>query len=105
MKQTRLRPISKKRAEEMRKYFPLVEELRQLCDNRSELSGDIPGWPSNFQAEPHHIEGRSGKRLLDLFNIIMLTRTEHDTIRQTHTKEELLALVRDIRIKQGLKEV
>jgi len=85
--------------------LPLVGKLRQLCGNRSELSGANPYWQSDFIVEPHHIEGRTGKRLLDPFNIIMLTRPEHDTIRRTHTREELLTLVRDIRIKQGFKEV
>lgn len=105
MKQTRIPPISKKRKIELEKYYPLIEELRRLCDNRSELSGHYPDWQSKFLLEPHHIEGRIGKLLLDPFNIIMLTRTEHDTIRQAHTKEELLTLVREIRIKQGFKEV
>jgi len=110
LKQTRLRPISKKRAEDMRKYLPLIEELRRLCNNRSELSGNYPDWQSRFIVEPHHIEGRIGKRLLDPFNIILLTRTEHD-IEEGKIKGEkqgvdkLKDLVREIRIKQGFREV
>ena len=110
MKQTRLRPISKKRRVELVKYLPLIEKLRRLCSNRSELSGDIPDWQSNFNVEPHHIEGRIGKRLLDPFNIIMLTRTEHD-IEEGKIKGEkqgvdkLKNLVWEIRSKQGFREV
>lgn len=110
IRQTRLRPISKKRTEEMREYSPLIEALCKLCDNRSELSGTLPDWQSNWKVEPHHIEGRSGKRLLDPFNIIMLTRTEHDIEEgkikgEKHSVNELKDLVREIRSKQGFREV
>ncbi|GAH34193.1 unnamed protein product [marine sediment metagenome] len=96
MKQTRIRPISEKRKAELEAYYPLVDKLRELCNNRSELSG-------KWAVEPHHITGRNGKRLLDPFNILLVTRVEHDTIWK-YSKEELLARVRKIRIEQGFKE-
>jgi len=107
VKRTRINPISNKRKVELGKYFPLIEELRRLCGNRSELSFDFPDWQSKFIVEPHHIEGRIGKRLLDPFNIILLNRDEHTAIeeeRSPYTKEQLLEIVRTIRTKQGFKE-
>ena len=95
--------ISKKRLLEMPIYNVLIVELRQHCGNRSELSGIQPDWQSGYLVEPHHIRGRIGKRFLNPFNIILVTRPEHDTIKQ-YTKEELLAIVRQIRISQGYKE-
>lgn len=108
MKQTPIRPISQKRQAELERYYPLVIKLRKLCGNRSELSFDFPDWQSKFLLEPHHIEGRIGKRLLDPFNIILATRNEHTAIeeeRSPYTKEQLLEIVKAIRIKQGFKEV
>ena len=90
----------------MPKYNKLINRLRELCNNQSELSGDSPDWQSNYQAEPHHIDKRNGKRLLNPFGIIMLTRPEHDLEEgkikgEKVGKEKLLAIVKDIRIKQG----
>lgn len=102
-------PISKRRKAELREYYILENKLRQLCGNKSELSGAYADWQTHWNVEGHHITGRNGKRLLDPFNIIMLVRDEH-TIEQRylegcHTEEELLAIVRPIRIKQGFEEV
>jgi len=96
-----MRLVSKKRRIEVRKYRILEIELRQKCENLSELSGRTPDWQSDYLVEGHHITGRTGKKVYNPFNIIMLTRSEHDTIKKTHTEAELLALVRRIRIKQG----
>lgn len=104
MKQTRLKPISDKRQEELDKYYALAEKLFALCSNRSELSGKWGDWQTHWNVEPHHITGRTGKKVYDPFNIIMLTRPEHDTVKQTYTDEELLAMIRPLRIKQGFKE-
>lgn len=85
-----------------------MKKLRELCENRSELSGDVSDWQSIFKVDPHHIEGRNGKRLLDPFNIIMVTRNEHTAIeeeRSSYSKEQLLEIVKAIRIKQGFEEV
>ena len=100
--------ISKKRLLEMPIYNVLIVELRELCGNISELSGTKPDWQSGYLVEPHHIGGRIGKKFLNPFNIIMLTRTEHDIENDykegCYTKEELLNIVKPIRIKQGYKE-
>ena len=90
----------------MPKYNTLIMVLRVLCNNKSELSNKSPDWQSNYRVEPHHINGRNGERLLDPFGIILLTRTEHDIEEgkikgKKAGKEKLLALVKDIRIKQG----
>jgi hypothetical protein len=101
--------MSKKRLKESKEYFNLVAMLRILCDNKSELSGANPTWESEFMVDPHHIGGRIGDRYLDPFEIIMLTREEHDReegkIRgmKPHSKLYLRTLIRPIRIKQGFK--
>lgn len=102
----KIKPVSKKRAKQMTEYDKLVIKLRWLCDNKSELSGGYPCYLSDFKIEPHHIDGREGKLLLNPFNIIMLTRTEHIYIQEHNTienKQELLDIVKAIRLKQGFK--
>lgn len=105
----RINRISKKRLEESKEYFDLIARLRIMCDNKSELSGANPDWQSEFMVDPHHIGGRAGSKYLDPFNIIMLTRPEHDREEgkikgaKPHSKVYLLALVRPIRIEQGFK--
>ena len=97
----------------MPEYNVLIDDLRQCCGNRSELNvaGKLPknpDWQTHWVVEPHHIRGRIGRRFLDPFNIIMLTRNEHtienDHKQGCHTPEELECLVRDIRISQGYQE-
>ena len=109
MKKVRINPVSDKRQAQLKEYYALVVKLTLGCGNQSELSGNRPTeWQSSFRVEPHHIMGRRGKRLLDPFGIIMLTATEHIREQQYkeghHTKEELLNIVRPIRIAQGFKE-
>jgi len=90
-----MRRVSIKRQEELRQYHGLIERL----GHRSELSGKPSG-------DHHHIAGRSGKRLVNPFNIICLTREEHDYEGAHHTWErqrELLAIVKPIRIAQGFR--
>ena len=94
----------------MPEYIRLIKKLRELCDNKSELSGANPDIWSNYLAEPHHIRGRVGSLFLDPYNIILLTRFEHDIeegkIRgEKIGKERLLQLVKALRDKQGFKEV
>lgn len=107
MRKTKLAQISKKRQALMPEYNKLINRLRELCNNKSELSNKSPDWQSGFKAEPHHINGRNGEKLLDPYGIILLTRYEHDVEegkvrREKPTdKERLLAIVKDIRIRQG----
>ncbi len=87
----------------MPEYNKLITELRDQCNNRSELSGERSDWRSDFSAEPHHIMGRIGKDLINVFNIILLTRNEH-TAQDNNGYEEkrkLLEYIRPIREKQG----
>ncbi len=112
MKKTKINPFSEKRQAHYLKYMELCGRLCCLCDNKSELSGNKPDWQSQWLVDPHHIDGREGKRLLDPFNIILLVRDEHQAIEEEkpinghkYTKEELLNLIRPIRIRQGFKEV
>ena len=84
-------------------YHELLEQIRPQ-DNRSELSGELPDWQSGGIVEAHHINGRIGTALIDPFNIIFVTREEHAEIHAHNTyerKQELLAIVEPIRIKQG----
>jgi hypothetical protein len=104
----RLNPISKKLLGEYPIYRQLIARLRELCDNKSELDGSNPDWQSSFRVDPHHINGRDGDLFLDPFNIIMLTRHQHDIEGgqipgEKVGKEKLLATVYALRIKQGFK--
>jgi len=106
MKRTLLRRISTKRAIQLSQLNQLTEKLRTLCDNRSELSRRQPDWQSNWKVEPHHIQGRIGRLLLDPLNIIMLTRSEHDLEEgkvkgEKIGKEKLLEIVKELRLRQG----
>jgi len=109
MRRSGLRPISKKRAAQMPEYEVLVKKLRKLCNNRSELSGDRADWQGGGLVDPHHIDGREGDLLVNAFGIIMLTRTEHDIEGgqipgDKHSKEELYAIVKPLRLAAGYKE-
>ena len=89
-------------------YNKLVAKLRDLCDNKSEIDGSNPDWQYDFMVEPHHILGRTGDLLTDPFNIIMLTRTQHDIeegkiIGKKLGKDYLLKLVAARRIEQGFR--
>lgn len=103
-----LNQTSKKRRKLVPKLADLYTTLRRLCHNRSELSGRRPDWRSGSIIEPHHIGGRNGDHLLNPFEIIELTDEEHEIEQQhlagCHTKEELLNIVRPIRLAQGFKE-
>ena len=87
----------------MPEYHALVEELRSKCNNRSELSGDKGDWQTNFSVEPHHILGRTGKRLTDPYNLILLTRIEHNAQAGNNDRgrQTLLQYIKPIREKQG----
>ncbi len=82
----------------------LITKLRAYSHNKSELSGNEPNWQSSWLVEPHHIIGRNGNKLLDPFNIILLTRDEH-LVEQSNMsferKNELLELIKPIRKQQG----
>lgn len=108
LKQSRLKPVSAKRKAQMLEYEILKTKLRNLCGNKSELSGNNPTWESDFVVEPHHIDKRFGKRLLNPFFIIMLTRSEHDIqegkVRgEKVSRERLLRIVLPLRISQGFR--
>lgn len=108
MKQSPINKVSKKRSSEMMTYHLLVAKLRMMCGNISELNGTNPDWQSDYLVEPHHIRGRIGNLYLDVFNIIMLTRLEHDIqegkIRgQRYSETELLDFIRPKRLLQGFR--
>ena len=109
MKRTPLNPISRKRSAQLADYSMLIHTLRKDCYNRSELSGKNPDWQSDWMVEPHHIDHRNGDRLTDPFNIILITRHEHD-VQEGKIKGEppipsavLVDIVRPLRIRQGFK--
>lgn len=98
----KIKPISNHRAKELKEYSKLKARLIELCGNKSELSGI-------YGVECHHIDGRENKLLLNPFNIICVTRTEHDIEQgkikgDKHSKQELLAIVKKFRLSQGFKE-
>jgi hypothetical protein len=107
LRQSPLKQVSEKRKRELREYYELIEFLRILCDNKSELSGKSPDWQSKYKVEAHHINGRNGDRLLNPFELIMITRNEHD-IEEGKVKDKkptdpkkLLRIVKEIRLRQG----
>jgi hypothetical protein len=100
LKKSRLKPMSAKLTNIMPVYHALVNDLKERSRGYSELNGEYIGadW-----LDPHHIQGR-GKKLCDPFNIILVSRFQHDEIeeeRSPYSKEELLAKVKIIRLKQG----
>jgi hypothetical protein len=100
----KIKPISDKMTILLREYNLLINKLRYLCNNQSELDGAYACYLSDFKVEPHHIGGRVGKLLLNPFNIIMLNRTQHTYYQEHNTqenKQKLLDIVKLIRIKQG----
>ena len=98
--------VSKKLKAKLPGYNALVEDLRTLCENRSELSGEQGDFRFDFSVVPHHIMGRVGARLTDPFNIIFLTPSEHDMMDfyGWEKKQRLLEYIKPIRLKQGYKE-
>jgi hypothetical protein len=108
MKQTQrsfnstLRRVSPKRAAQLIEYGLLKTKLLYLARGRSELSG------KKGRLEPHHIDGRRGLRLVNPFNIIMITHAEHRWLQSHNTYEQrrrLRGIIRTLREKQGFLEL
>ncbi len=98
LKRRKLNPVSKKRGTQLQEWYVLRDKLMEKANSVSELSGK-----QGF-LEPHHLDGREGGLLLDPFNVILVTKDEHQAIqeyRSGYTKDYLLWLVKSIRIKQG----
>ncbi|MCK9369913.1 hypothetical protein M0R04_08415 [Candidatus Dojkabacteria bacterium] len=98
-------PKQAKRLAELNKLTTKLKEFTRVGSSnmyKSELKGI-----NTAHIESHHITGRIGKRLLNPFNIVMLSGTQH-FIEQAHMsyerKQELLALIKPIRLKQGFIE-
>ena len=104
-----MNPVSAKRKEQLLEYYLLITKLRNFCGNKSELSGKPATWESDFCVEAHHIDKRTGDRLLNPFGIIMVCRFEHD-IEEGKVKgvkvgrEALLRIVLPLRIAQGFQQ-
>lgn len=99
--------ISGKQQEEIRAYNKLRLDLLQRAGFKSELSGqpESAEWGGNL--EIHHISGRIGKRMLDPFNLIILTAKEHWLAQETmswENKRALLNYIRPVRLAQGFKD-
>ena len=105
LKKSPLAKMSAKTADIMPEYRRLVKRLKILSRGFSELSGEYIGADS---LEPHHIDHRNGAKLTDVFNVILLSRKEHEGFTnggwyKDYPKEELLAKVRRIRLAQGFE--
>lgn len=101
-KRMKIKPISDKKAKDLREYRTLKDKLISLSHGKSEISGKI-----GYYLDIHHIEGRVGDNLTAPFNLIVVTREEHDLIHKHNSfekKEELRELVKPIRLVQGFKE-
>ena len=106
LKRKPINKVSKKRQKESPIYYKLVRELREKSGNVSELSGEKPDWQTKFKTEPHHICGRNNGGYANPFNIILVTRTEHDNEedhKSFERKEFLLRFIKPIRLLQGYK--
>lgn len=110
MKRAPINKISKHKQKQLAVYKKLVITLQFYCNNKSEIDGDSPDWQSHYLVEPHHINGRTGDKLTDPFNIIMVTRNQHKR-QEGEIKDEppipddkLIAIVKELRIKQGFKK-
>lgn len=109
-KRYKLKPISDKHAPELREYLKISGKLKKLANHKSEL----PGHKQESYYDPlvaHHIGGRDGKTdLLNPFNMIITLHSEHNNSNESihkhnsfEKKEELLELVKPIRLAQGFK--
>lgn len=97
-----MKPISVKRAAMMGEYRALQMALKNMAGWRSEWSGE---WSSDLEC--HHIDGRQNARLLDPFNIIVLTQREHRVFQANNSwpvRAALAAWVEPIRKQQFEKE-
>jgi hypothetical protein len=112
IKRTALRAVSQKRQAQLKEYRKLLGKLYD-GSGRSEWNGDKDDWYDMTRncwitvREPHHIDGRTGARLLDPFNIILLTPAQHRTFQAHNSWEVRVALklwVRGLRLEQGFKE-
>ena len=106
LKRRPLKPISDKRKGETAEYNKLKAKL--ILDRwrgfyfESELNGVL-----TKEVEPHHIDHRENARLVNPFNIIILSHSQHEFEGAHHSFEriqELKAIVKEIRIKQGFVE-
>ena len=120
MKQSKLRPISTKRAAQLVEYRKLIARLHAF-NLESHMGYPVSEWTGKkphlivwheemfMWLVPHHIDGRRGERLLDPFNIILITEQEHmgDNGIQKHNtweaKQKLADIVRPLRIQQGFQ--
>ena len=108
---TTINAKSKKHKEIDPEYHKLIDKLRELCGNVSEMTGEYPDWSSSYDLggymiEPHHIGGRRGAKLTDPFGIVMLTGKEHRIEEGRENgipfgKDKLYKKVRILRISQG----
>ena len=102
MKQSPIRAVSTKRAAQNREYRRLSLLLNELARYHSEWNG-----AECCFLEAHHIDGRRGDRLLDPFNIILLTAEQHRTFQAHNSWEVRQALklwVRPLRLAQGFRD-
>ncbi len=103
----RMPTVSDRQAKRLQRLGVIVACLRILCNDKSELSGKQSDWRTHWHVVDHHITGRQGRKLLDVFNLIMVTADEPDELQANMSferKQELLRIVKPLRIKQGFKE-
>ena len=106
MKKTKLNPISEKRQKQIPIEIDIKRQIYELGNGLCELCKKHP-----ISDLGHEIIFRSrGGSPIDPFNIVQLclrchSREQGEVLgEKPHTKEELLKIVKDIRIKQGFKE-
>ena len=113
LKRRPIKQISCKRKAQNAQYAELRDRLFLLASGFSEYASNkglakMTISCSKGQLEPHHIDGKQGKRLIDPFNIIICTTVEHCYFQAHNSYEQrqrLLAIVRPIRLAQGFREV
>ena len=98
-----MKKISDKRRLELIEYFKVLDTI--MDTSVSEYSGRSHKYGDGL--DPHHIDGRRGKRLYNAFNIIVCLHSEHEYFQAHNTpelKEKLSGIVKEIRLKQGFKQ-
>jgi hypothetical protein len=111
LKRSRIKPVSDKRAIENAEYGKLIAKLiggvytfGAKYTFTSELRGGNGELIGSDYIHPHHIDHRENVRLLNPFNIICITPSQHryETAHHTFQREqELKDIVRPLRISQG----
>jgi len=108
LKRAKIKPVSNKRSKEQPEYTKISNELKEKAGYKSELSTKSPSKYNPLVI--HHILGRNGNNYTNPFALLVCLESEHQTNEDAihkhnsyEKKQELLSIVKPIRIEQGFK--